>query len=64
MKHLIHECPEMDDWRTDVVKNLKVREIDELLKGLYLNAESSINWKECLIEEIVIKFEAILRDIL
>ena len=37
-KHLIYECPEMDDWRTDVVKNLKVREIDELLKGLYINS--------------------------
>ena len=54
----------MDDWRTDVVNNLKVHEIDELLKGLYLNAESRINWKECLIEKIAMKFEAKLRDIL
>ena len=54
----------MDDWRPYVVKNLKVREIDELLKGLYQNAESRISWKEILIEEIVMKLEAKLRDIL
>ena len=54
----------MNDWRMDVLKNLKVREIDELLKGLYQNTESRINWKECLIEEIVMAFESKLRDIL
>ena len=63
-KHLIYECPEMDHWGMDVLKNLNVHEIDELSKGLYLNIESRINWKEYLIEEIVMAFEAKLRDFL